>query len=201
MASKKPKASQRPTKAPNNQLEGISGRQIIEQLNASWTSRPDALEILVKCATLIRGLDALDPESSGRHSLTSAAIAAVELINACELALKKEGLRSAERVKEQEREIVESARIPGPMNFDEGVQFLLDLADRRPNRVEKALQTLLQEDFTKKPRRPRELEPLRRIQIGGPIPLCPERFVKVELAWYRKKGFSSDDLIRLKSLR
>lgn len=141
------------------------------------------------------------PDSQGRHSLTSAAVEAVELINACELALKKEGFKSAERIKEQEKEIVESARIPGPMDFDAGVQFLVNLADSRPERVEKTLQTILRKDFNSKPRYPRSSSPYRRIKIVDPNPPCPERFVTGELQWYREKGFNTDDLTRLRALR
>ena len=171
-------------------------------LSESWTDRNDALQILTKCAALIRGADVLSSDSRSGGAHIWAAHEAVKLINACELALKKEAFRSFERVEKQKAEVLQSIEALRPMSFDEGIQFLIKLADSRDDRLEKRLTALIRKDFEALPREARDFQEFRRIRIGeSSTPPCQERFVKGEMAWYEKKGFTVDDLMRLRAHR
>jgi hypothetical protein len=84
------------------------------------------------------------------------------------------------------------------MSFDKGIQFLIKLADSRNGRLEKGLTALIQKDFEANPREARDLQEFRRIEFEeSSAPPCQERFFKGEMAWYREKGFTVEDLTRL----
>ncbi len=70
-------------------------------LSESWTDRPDAWEILGKCAAHIRAAEVPRGECSDARSPEWLSGQAAEILNACELQLKKESLLAADRIEKQ----------------------------------------------------------------------------------------------------
>lgn len=189
-------------KDPQDPAVKRSSQSVPEYFSESWTEREDALEILAKCAALIRTAEVACAELIGARSPEWLAGEAAKIINACELQLKKESLQSAHRIKEQARELRQSLRIPSPMCFEQGLKALVKLGDTRPERMEKFLLKLIGKDFDSRPRSPRHLDEHRKLSVEGPS-TRPSRdtFVKGEMEWYRARGFSKEDITHLESLR
>jgi hypothetical protein len=171
-------------------------------LSESWTDRPDALEILAKCAAHIRAAEVPSGECSDARSPEWLARQAAEILNACEFQLKKESLLAADRIEKQKRDLVRFARGRGPLTFAEGIKELTSLGDARPARVENSVKTLIGKDFDSNPRHPRELVETRRLWLGD-SPSIPSRsfFIEKEMEWYRAKGFTEEDMMNLELLR
>ncbi len=171
-------------------------------LSESWTDRPDALEILAKCAAHIRAAEVPNGECSNARSPEWLARQAAEILNACEFQLKKESLLAADRIEKQKRDLVRFAGGRGPLTFAEGIKELTNLGDARPARVERVVKTLIGRDFDSNPRYPRELVETRRLRLDD-APSVPGRsfFIEKEMEWYRAKGFTEEDMVNLEIFR
>jgi len=210
-APKKQKAkSEKYTTTKEDTTSPVASDVVGETCPDHWTRRPDSLKILVDCAALLGISEKLDSESMG-SSPDKLAMRAVALINACEISLKWETMQADERVREQLSKLQDMRSFRAHLSFEAGARALLQIEDKRRDRLDAGIERLLKLDFKLEPRIPRQPgkyrgeEEYRRLDIrpAGETPPAPglEKFVAGELAWYHANGFEPEDLNRLSALK
>ncbi|NBV85446.1 MAG: hypothetical protein EBS01_04105 [Verrucomicrobia bacterium] len=124
---------------------------------------------------------------------------AIEFINACEFLLKKETTEAGLRIKEHMSKLKDLRMFSTHLSYDEGANAVLKLKDARPERLDSGIERLLEADFELNPRRPRNVQesPLAFSLNGEPD---AEYFIGRELAWFKAKGFTPEDLKHLSEL-
>jgi len=202
-AAPKKKAKAKKSKATSHQVttattapNGITDN---ESLGKSWTDRPDSLRMLVECAALLGISDKINNEDV-LFSSDRLAARAIEFINACEFLLKKETTEAGLRIKEHMSKLKDLRTFSTRLPYKEGANAVLKLKDARPERLDKGIIRLLEADFELNPRRPRDVQEIP-LAFSLNRATDAEYFIGRELAWYKAKGFTPEDLRHLSELK